>query len=212
MHANADNAPCVWILFLESLNFVPFVSAYWCLFAPSPSWYVRFRHMHGYIQTTFGVAPSHPTTYQNLPAPRIFCFFGSPKGNRKRWQNCGCSSTTLTGARMFPKTSMEETNWANLIESPNNMIFDVQWPRTYISRVCFIYSHGKVISHFFSYYRFHNVHHYLQHCRSYLVDRYYMVVEDVCWASFLELWNLMESLNDVDSSTTLSTPRVAHEV
>lgn len=44
------------------------------------------------------------------------------------------------------------------------------------------------------------------------IDRYYTVLEHVCWASFLELWNLMESLNDVDSSTTLSTPRVAHEV
>lgn len=53
---------------------------------------------------------------------------------------------------------------------------------------------------------------YSNYSRSYLVDRYYMVLEHVCWASFLELWNLMESLNDVDSSTTLSTPRVAHEV
>lgn len=117
------------------------------------------------IQTRFGVAPSHPTTYQNLPAPRIFCFFGSPKGNRKRWQNCGCSSTTLTGAHVFPKTSMEETNWEPQQYDIRCAMTENMYIYIYTSRVRFIYSDGKVISHFC--YRFHNVHHYLQYCRSY---------------------------------------------
>lgn len=146
----------------------------------------------------------HIRTYQR---PGSFAFSDLPKATAR-----GGKIADVHPLLWQVPASFQRPPWKKLIESHNNMIFDVQWPRTYISRVCFIYSHGKVISHFFSYYRFHNVHHYLQYCRSYLVDRYYMVLEDVCWASFLELWNLMESLNDVDSSTTLSTPRVAHEV